>query len=176
MTQRTHQKSAIGALLLTILVAVTIAFNEGMYLLRQRNDTYALRHKNNRAESEVQKRKKDLQTLRENQPAIAATFTRLSASFATEDAAMVFPALSQVGITPTQDPSNPNSKDTVRFQFRSEEVEFHRLVPALTTLENQQPLLRFVSLTLSVASPFRAVATPLRAEGTFEIRKAPSNQ
>ena len=169
------QNSAIGALLITLLLSLTVAINEGMYLVRQKISTQALASKNIHQTAENQKRKKDIQALKENQATITATVSRLNSSFVTEGETMNFPALRQVGIKVTQDATNPNSKDTIRYKFSSSEVEFHRFVPAVTTLENQHQLLRFVSLTLNNPAPFRTTATALKIEGAFEMRKTHTN-
>jgi hypothetical protein len=80
-------------------------------------------------------------------------------------------SFNQLGVHLTAEVKNG---EAIRYRFTSTDVEFHRFLPALTALENQNQLLRFVRLDVESPGPaFRPSATALNIQGEFEVRKAP---
>ena len=72
-----------------------------------------------------------------------------------------------VQISPQEEPANKGAKIWT-YKLTSTTIEFHRLMPAISALENQYPLGRFVEIDLkSTRPPFALSPGPIAFTGIF---------
>jgi|GEM_PF-3263399 len=156
---------------LTFSLAVTAVIGlELNGLLSRRGTLLALErtHQIRQRENDIQRKK--LSELEKNESAITASIQKINSGVTSSaPVAGSFRPLYGAGI-PVE--FQMSSSETWDYQFGPAELEFHRLLPALTSLENEYPLLRFSHLELtSLAKPFTPSASAIHVRGTFSVMK-----
>lgn len=164
----------ITPLLTLLFFTLTVTGISGIELhalLSNRGSLQQQAQANQARQRENDTRKKNLADLVANEDAIKASVRKINGGISSEAPPVgSFMPLHEAGV-PVE--LQPSGADTWSFRFGPSELEFHRLLPVLTALENQYPLLRFNQLELlSTAEPFVKTATALRVQGTFSIVKA----
>jgi hypothetical protein len=155
---------------LTVLCACAIIFEIGYQaILDQMKANTALNTSNQALSNNNKRSSTELKMLRENQDQISELVSKVTSGiFDTAPDAASFAALTQLGIRPTQQ----NDQQTPEFFCYSftGNAEFHRVIPAVATLENGCALLRLKNIELvSNCHPFETKATALSFSGEFYL-------
>ena len=148
------------------LIALGIGSQEGLFLTTQQIANIAAETKNRQESANNLKSRREIQELQKNQVTIGDASGRVLNGLMTDPPdTESFSGLRQADIEVTA--STRQLRDTFRYDFTTSKVEFHRFLPALTALENQNPLLRVVTLEMETAAgPFYKKATALNIRGT----------
>jgi hypothetical protein len=78
-----------------------------------------------------------------------------------------------VQISPQEEAANKGAKIWT-YRLSSTTIEYHRLMPAISALENQYPLGRFIEIDLkSKSPPFALSPGPIAFTGIFSTLRAP---
>ena len=167
-------RQSLVTFLCFVLVAAVIVASEGVFLLlsfehilsklaKNTNDTVALAAR----EVAIERLEKMRGTLEAQTSVLLAGYTPEPLNISQETFGDLF--LLGVQISPLDEPAN-KAATTWTYKLSSSTIEYHRLMPAISALENQYPLGRFTQIDLkSTGPPFAMIPGPVNFTGRFAI-------
>lgn len=164
--------SPFSTLLIFGVTSLSICAGELALLASRHGDIKDLHTQNQTDTHALEQRRSEIQGLQDNRDAILAALGRISAGLRDEaPPPSSFQAFRQSGIKV----DFLTADNRFHYSFSSQ-IEFHRLLPALTALENDYPLLRISELELiSNSEPFAKAAKALHVRGSFILPRLESS-
>jgi len=157
-----------------LLAAAAIVTGEGMFLLLKFEHILSKLAKNSNDVSALIGREVAIERLEKMRGTLEAQTSALLAGYAAEPLNIsqeTFGDLFLLGvqIAPVDEPAN-KAATTWTYKLSSSTIEYHRLMPAISALENQYPLGRFTQIDLkSTGPPFAMIPGPVNFNGRFAI-------
>jgi hypothetical protein len=167
-------RQSLVTLLCFVLVAAVIVAGESVFLLlsfehilsklaKNTNDALALTGR----EAAIERLERMRGTLEAQTSALLAGYTPEPLNISQETFGDLF--LLGVQISPLDEPAN-KAATTWTYKLSSSNIEYHRLMPAISALENQYPIGRFIQIDLkSTGPPFAMSPGPVNFTGRFAI-------
>ena len=156
------------------LAAAVIVAGEGVFLLLKFEHILFKMAKNKNDASVLVAREAAIERLEKMRGTLEAQTSALLAGYAPEPLNIsqeTFGDLFLLGvqIAPLDEPAN-KAATTWTYKLSSSTIEYHRLLPAISALENQYPLGRFTQIDLkSTGPPFAMIPGPVNFNGRFAI-------
>ena len=157
-----------------VLAAVLIVGAEGAFLLLKFEYILSKLAKNTNDASALAGREIAIERLERMRGTLEAQTSGLLAGYAPEPLNIsqeTFGDLFLLGvqISPLDEPSN-KAATSWNYKLSSSSIEYHRLIPAISALENQYPLGSFIQIDLkSTGPPFAMTPEPVNFTGRFAI-------
>jgi hypothetical protein len=165
-------RTSLAAFLSFLVVGLTLVALEAVFLEARFEQLQARIAQNSEMTFARAKRETALQSFKLNKDAIEKKAALLLNGYTPEPIAIseeTFGDLSSLGvqISPQEDSANKGAKIWT-YKLMSTTIEFHRLMPAISALENQYPLGRFIEIDLkSNSPPFALSPGPVAFTGIF---------
>jgi hypothetical protein len=167
-------RQSLAALLCFLLAAAVIVAGEGVFLLLKFEHILSNLAKNTNDASALVGREVAIDRLERMRGTFEAQTSALLAGYAAEPLNIsqeTFGDLFLLGvqIAPVDEPAN-KAATSWNYKLSSSTIEYHRLMPAISALENQYPLGRFTQIDLkSTGPPFAMSPGPVNFTGRFAI-------
>ena len=170
-------RPSLAAFLSFLVVGLTIVGLEAMFLLARFEQFQGQIVQNSNMTLSLVQRAAALQRFKLKKDAIEEKAALLLSGYTPEPLAIgpeTFGDLFSLGvqISPQEESANKGAKIWT-YKLSSTTIEFHRLMPAISALENQYPLGRFIEIDLkSKRSPFALSPGPIAFTGIFSTLRA----
>jgi hypothetical protein len=167
-------RQSLVTFLCFVLVAAVIVASEGVFLLLSFEHILSKLAKNNNDALALVGRKAALERMEAMRGTLEAQTSVLLAGYTPEPlniSQQTFGDLFLLGvqISPLDEPAN-KAATTWTYKLSSSNIEYHRLMPAISALENQYPIGRFTQIDLkSTGPPFALSPGPVNFTGRFAI-------
>lgn len=165
-------RPSLAAFLSFLVVGVTIVGLEALFLIARFEQFQGQIVKNSNMTLSLAQRAAALQRFRLKEGGIEAKAALLLSAYTPEPLAIgpeTFGDLFSLGvqISPQEESANKGAKIWT-YKLSSTTIEYHRLMPAISALENQYPLGRFIEIDLkSKGPPFALSPGPITFTGIF---------
>jgi hypothetical protein len=167
-------RQSLVTFLCFVLVAAVIVASEGVFLLLSFEHILSKLAKNTNDASALVGREVAIDRLERMRGIFEAQTSALLAGYAPEPLNIsqeTFGDLFLLGvqIAPVDEPAN-KAATSWNYKLSSSTIEYHRLMPAISALENQYPIGRFTQIDLkSTGPPFALSPGPVNFTGRFAI-------
>jgi hypothetical protein len=167
-------RQSLVTFLCFLLVAAVIVVGESVFLLLKFEYILSKLAKNTNDVSALAGREVTIERLERMRGTLEAQTAALLAGYAPEPLNIsqeTFGDLFLLGvqISPLDEPSN-KAATSWNYKLSSSNIEYHRLMPAISALENQYPIGRFIQIDLkSTGPPFAMTPEPVNFTGRFAI-------
>lgn len=165
-------KPSLATFLSFLLVSVAIIAGESLFLFSAFQNIESKLTQNNNQLLEFAKREAALQMVGEKSEGLEQKASMLLAGYTPEPLSIsqeTFGDLFLLGvqISPLEQPGDKEAKIWT-YKLSSTTIEYHRLMPAISELENQYPTGRFIEIDLkSTRPPFAMSPGPVNFTGIF---------
>jgi hypothetical protein len=170
-------RHSLAAFLVFLVVGLTILALETFLLLARFDQFQSQLVQNSKMTLSIAQREAALQRFKLNKDAFEKKAALLLSGFTPEPLAIgpeTFGDLFSLGvqISPQEAAGNKGAKIWT-YKLSSTALEYHRLMPAISALENQYPLGRFIEIDLrSKSPPFALSPGPIAFTGIFSNLRA----
>jgi hypothetical protein len=170
-------RHSLAAFLVFLVVGLTILALETFLLLARFDQFQSQLVQNSKMTLSIAQREAALQRFKLNKDAFEKKAALLLSGFTPEPLAIgpeTFGDLFSLGvqISPQEAAGNKGAKIWT-YKLSSTSLEYHRLMPAISALENQYPLGRFIEIDLrSKSPPFALSPGPIAFTGIFSNLRA----
>jgi hypothetical protein len=170
-------RPSLAAFLSFLVVGVAIVALEALFLIARFEQFQGQIVQNSNMTLSLAQRAAALQRFKLKKDAIENKATLLLSGYTPEPLAIgpeTFGDLFSLGvqISPQEESANKGAKIWT-YKLSSTAIEYHRLMPAISALENQYPLGRFIEIDLkSKGPPFALSPGPIAFTGIFSTLRA----